>query len=162
MFGVIRKPRDPMLELLYNLERRMGRAFNEPFSAFDWTLPTEMAATAWTPAVDIFEEADVLRFVAELPGVKPENVKLTVEGNTLTIAGTKEQVAEEQAEKVHRYERVYGAFERTFTLPATVDAAKVKAQFENGVLNVVVPKLEKAKAQQIKVEIGKPEKALKG
>ena len=159
MFGVIRKPRDPMMDLLYNLERRMGRVFNEPFTGLEWN--PEIAAAAWTPAVDIFEEADVLRLVAELPGVKPEDVKLTIEANFLTIRGTKEQIAEEKAEKVHRYERVYGAFERSFTLPATVDAEKIKANYENGVLTVLVPKQEKAKAHQVKVEVGKPEKALK-
>jgi len=158
MFGVIRKPRDPMLDLLFNLERRMGRAFNEPFPGVEWA---PEIGTAWTPAVDIFEEPEVLRLVVELPGVKPEDVKLTVEGNLLTIKGTKEQVAEEKAEKVHRYERVYGAFERSFTLPATVEPEKIKAAYENGLLTVLVPKQEKAKAQQIKVEVGKPEKALK-
>lgn len=159
MFGVIRRQRDPMIDLLYNLERRMGRVFNEPFTALEWT--PEIAAAAWTPVVDIFEENEMLRFVVELPGVKPEDVKLTVEGNLLTIKGTKEQIAEEKAEKVHRYERQYGAFERSFTLPATVDAARVTAAYEHGVLTVLVPKLEKAKAQQIKVEIPKTEKALK-
>lgn len=159
MFGVIRRQRDPMLDLLYNLERRMGRAFNEPFAALEWT--PELAAAAWTPVVDIFEENEILRFVVELPGVKPEDVKLTVEDNILTIKGTKEQVAEEKAEKVHRYERQYGAFERTFTLPTTVDAAHITAAYEHGVLTVRVPKLEKAKAQLIKVEIPKAEKALK-
>lgn len=160
MFGVIRKPQDPMLELLYNLERRMGRMFNpETFAALD--MQPEFATAAWLPVVDIFEETELLRIVAELPGVKPEDVKVTVEANVLTIKGTKEQVPEVKAEKVHRYERVYGAFERTFTLPATVDAAKVKATFEQGLLTVIVPKLERAKAQQIKIEIGKPEKALK-
>lgn len=159
MFGVIRKPRDPMVELLYNLERRMGRMFNEPFNTLEWT--PEIATAAWTPVVDVFEDTAVLRFVAELPGVKPADVKLTVEGNLLTIRGTKEQVAEETAERVHRYERQYGAFERSFMLPATLDTAHIKAAYENGVLTVIVPKLEQAKAQEIKVESPKIEKALK-
>ena len=60
-----------------------------------------------------------MAIVAELPGVKPEHVKLSVEGNLLTVSGTKEQVAEEQTERTHRYERTYGSFERSFTLPAT-------------------------------------------
>ena len=142
MFGGTRKPvRDPMLELLYNLERRMGKIFNEPLALVDWQVP-ELASAAWVPVVDIFEEPDVIRIVAEVPGVKPENVRLSVEGNILTIQGTKEQVAEEKAEKVHRYERSYGAFERNFTLPATVDATAIKATYEHGVLTMVLPKLE--------------------
>lgn len=159
MFGMIRKPiRDPMLDLLYNLERRMGRVFNEPL-LFD--TPEVTAATAWTPVVDIFEEPEWLRIVAEVPGVKPEDVKIAVEGNTLTISGTKEQVAEEKAERVYRYERTYGTFERSFTLPATVDADHIKASYENGVLHLMLPKVEKAKPRLVKVEVTRPEKALK-
>jgi HSP20 family protein len=153
MFGVIRKTgRDPMLDLLYTLERRMGRTLNEPLAGFDWQLG-DVATAAWTPVVDIFEEPELVRIVAEVPGVKPEDVQILVEGNVLTIQGTKEQVAERKAEKVHRYERTYGSFERSFTLPATVDAEHIKATYEMGVLTLVLPKVEKAKPRQIKVEI---------
>src|SRR5207249_2572196 len=82
--------------------RRMGRTFNgELLRASEWPVP-EAATTAWLPLVDIFEEPDVIRLVAEVPGVRPEDVKISVEGNLLTITGTKEQVAQEKAEKVHR------------------------------------------------------------
>ena len=153
MFGIIRKSsRDPMLDLLYTLERRMGRAINDPLASFDWQLG-EAATAAWTPVVDIFEEPEFVRIVAEVPGVKPEDVKILVEANVLTIQGTKEQVAEQKAEKVHRYERIYGSFERSFTLPASVDAEHIKATYDMGVLTLVLPKVEKAKPRQIKVEI---------
>ena len=150
--------RDPMLDLLYQLERRTGRIFNEPFRTFEWPVP-EAATAAWLPLVDIFEEPDVIRLVAEVPGVKPEDVKISVEGNLLTIRGTKEQAAEEKAEKVHRYERTYGAFERTFRLSASIDPNKIKATYNLGVLTITVPKAETAKARLIKVEVT-PEKAL--
>ena len=159
MFGVTKPVRDPMLDLLYQLERRMGRVFTEPFHVFDWT-PVESAAGVWTPLVDIFEENEIIRLVAEIPGVKPEDVKISVEGNLLTIKGTKEQVAEDRAEKVHRYERAYGAFERTFTLPATVAPEKIKATYAEGVLTIALPKVEAAKPHLIKVELA-PQKALK-
>ncbi len=160
MLGITRRPmRDPMLDLMYNLERRMGKIFNEPFTYTDWATP-ELPTATWVPVVDIFEEADHLRIVAEIPGVKPENVKIAVEDNVLTIQGTKEQVAEEKTEKVHRYERTYGAFERSFTLPGTVNAEAIKANYEHGLLTLTLPKLEKAKARQIKVDIT-PTKALK-
>ena len=150
-----------MLDLLYRLERRMGRSiFNEPFGLFDWTVP-EATAAAWMPLVDIFEEPEFIRLVAEVPGVKPENVNISVEGNVLTIKGTKEQAAEEKAEKVHRYERTYGAFERVFTLPATVDPNKIKATYEHGLLTVLLPKVETAKPHLIKVEVATSPKALK-
>lgn len=160
MFGIIRKPiRDPWLDLLYTLERRMGRGFNEPIGGFDWPLG-EISTAAWMPVVDIFEQPEFLRIVAEVPGVKPEDVKILVEGNVLTIQGTKEQVAEQKTEKVHRYERTYGTFERSFTLPATVDPEQIKATYEMGLLTLTLPKVEKAKPRQVKVEIV-PEKKLK-
>lgn len=136
------------------LERRFNRFFNEALGNLDWEF-RDSAAAAWTPPVDIFEQADRIAIAAELPGVKPENVKLSVEGNLLTVSGTKEQVAEERTERVHRYERTYGSFERSFTLPATVDAAGIKANYEHGVLTVTLPKVEKAKPRQIAVEVSK-------
>ena len=150
--------RDPMLDLLYQLERRTGRILNEPFRAFEWPVP-EAATAAWLPLVDIFEESDVIRLAAEVPGVSPSDVKISVEGNLLTIKGTKEQVAEEKAEKVHRYERTYGAFERTFRLSASIDPNKIKATYNLGVLTITLPKAETAKPHLIKVEVT-PEKAL--
>lgn len=153
MFAMIRKPgRDPMLDLLETLERRMGRTLNVPVGGFDWQFG-DAATAAWTPVVDIFEEPEFVRIVAEVPGVKPADVKILVEANVLTIQGTKEQVAQEKAEKVHRYERTYGAFERSFTLPATVDAEHIKATYDMGVLTLLLPKVEKAKPRQIKIDI---------
>jgi len=163
MFSITTTKRDPMLDLLYRLEQRMGRFFNynEPFGFGNWNYyPETAAATEWMPLVDIFEEPEFIRLVAEIPGVKPEFVQISVEGNLLTIKGKKEQVAEEKAEKVHRYERTYGTFERTFTLPATVNPNKIKAVYEHGVLTVTLPKVEAAKPQLIKVEVAAPEKAL--
>jgi HSP20 family protein len=150
-----------MLDVLYQLQRRAGQNFNEPFRTYDWPLP-EATTGAWQPLVDIFEELDAIRLVAEVPGVRPEDVKISVEGNLLTIRGMKEQVAvaENKAEKVHRYERTYGAFERTFTLAASIDPNKIKANCTLGVLTIMLPKAEAAKPHLIKVEVT-PEKALK-
>ena len=157
MVGIM--ARDPMLDLLHQLEHRMGRTFNgELLRASEWPVPGA-ATTAWLPLVDIFEEPDVIRLVAEVPGVRPEDVKISVEGNLLTITGTKEQVAEEKAEKVHRYERTYGAFERTFRLSASIDPKKIKATYDLGVLTITLPKAETAKPHLIQVELT-PQKAL--
>jgi len=158
MFAITKPTRDPMFDLLYQLERRMGRIL-DPFTTFDWKVGDATTA-AWMPLVDIFEEPEYVRLVAELPGVKPEEVKIFVEGNLLTIKGNKEQIAEVKAEKVHRYERTYGAFERAFTLPATVRPEKIKAAYENGVLTITLPKVEAAKPHLIQVEVT-PLKALK-
>src|SRR6266566_2712883 len=142
MVGIM--TRDPMLDLLHQLEHRMGRTFNgEPLRASEWSVP-EAATTAWLPLVDIFEEPDIIRLVAEVPGVRPEDVK---------ISGTKAQVAEEKAEKVHRYERTYGAFERTFRLSASIDPKKIKATYDLGVLTITLPKAETAKPHLIEVEV---------
>jgi len=151
MVGMMK--RDQMQDLLYQLEHRMGRTFNEPFRGSEWTNPEPATGATWLPLVDIFEETDEIRLVAEVPGVKPEDVKISVEGNLLTIKGTKEQVAEEKAERVHRYERVYGAFERTFTLAASIDPSKIRATYNLGVLTITLPKAETAKPHLIKVEI---------
>src|SRR5438046_7627225 len=117
------------------------------------SLNGDSSEATWVPPVDIFEDAEGLRIIAEVPGVKPENVKISLENNVLTIHGTKEQVAEERTERVHRYERTYGTFERSFTLPTTVDANAIKATYEHGVLTVTLPKVEKAKPRQIDVQV---------
>ena len=149
--------RHPMLDLQYHLEHRMGRIFSEPLGTAEWSGPGAETA-AWLPVVDIYEEPDVVHLVAELPGVKPEDVTISVEGNRLTIKGTKEPLAE-KAEKVHRYERTYGAFAREFRLSVAIDSSMIKATYDLGVLTITLPKAETAKLHQIKVEVA-PEKGL--
>ena len=135
-------------------EQHINRLFNDVWGSPDWGFRDGTPAS-WTPTVDIFEQADGIRILAELPGVTPEDVKLSVEGNVLTLSGTKQQHAEERTERVHRHERTSGAFERTFTLPATVDADHINASYEHGVLTVTLPKVEQAKPRQIQVEVAK-------
>ena len=144
--------REPALADFVGLSNRLGRLLNDGLLGVDWQ-PRDGATTAWVPPVDIFEEDHAIRIMAEIPGVRLEDVKLTVENNVLTIHGTKQQVAEERTDRVHRYERTYGAFERSFTLPTTVDPNAIKATYENGVLTVTLPKVEKAKPRQIEVQV---------
>jgi len=140
-----------MIDLLYQLQRRTSQNFNEPFRTFDWSAP-EATTAAWQPVVDIFEEPDAIRLVAEVPGVRPDDVKISVEGNLLTVRGVKEQVAENKAEKVHRYERTYGAFERSFTLAASIDPNKIKATYALGVLTITLPKAETVKPRKVQIK----------
>jgi HSP20 family protein len=91
--------------------------------------------------------------VAEVPGVRPEDVKLSIENNLLTIRGEKKQQAEEKSERVHRYERSYGVFERTFSLPTTVDPERIAASYTNGILTVTIPKAERARPREIPVKV---------
>lgn len=139
-----------MLTINRNAGLPMHRFLSDVLGNGDWGFRSNTAA-AWLPPVDIFELADHIRILTELPGVKPDDVKLSVEGNVLTLSGTKQQEAEERTERVHRYERTYGTFERTFTLPTTIDANGIRATYEHGVLAVTLPKVEKAKPRQIQV-----------
>ena len=135
-----------------NDARRMDRLFNDVFSGFSFSdTATANGSAMWMPSVDILETKDALKVVAELPGVAPDQVKLTVEQGVLTLRGEKAQQFEETTEELHRYERSYGAFQRSFRLPATVDADRIDAKLENGVLTVLLPKAEEAKAKEIAV-----------
>jgi HSP20 family protein len=134
------------------LEHRITRFLNEALGGLDWQY-RDSAGASWVPPVDIFEQADAIRIMAEIPGVNPDELKVSLENNVLTIHGSKQQVAEERTERVHRYERTYGAFERSFTLPATVDASNIKATYERGVLTMTLPKVEKARPRQIQVQV---------
>jgi HSP20 family protein len=132
--------------------RRLNSALDEAFGSWPFQQDESGAITsAWQPAVDVFEDKDTVKIVAELPGVKPEDVKLSLENNVLTIRGEKKQEAEERTDRVHRYERSYGAFERAFVLPSTVDGEKISADYRNGVLTVAVPKAERARPREIPV-----------
>jgi HSP20 family protein len=125
---------------------------SDAFGGLDWQY-RDSAGASWVPPVDIFEDSNEIRIMAELPGVRPQDVKISLESNLLTIHGQKQQVAEERTERVHRYERTYGQFERTFTLPSSVDAGNIKAKYEHGVLTVTLPKVERAKPREIKVDV---------
>jgi HSP20 family protein len=128
------------------LNRLVDTAFNGWPQEGDATLNS-----SWAPACDIFEDKDGIKIVAEIPGVKTEDIRLSMENNTLTIRGEKKQIAEEKTERVHRYERSYGVFERSFSLPSTVDAERVQADYDNGLLTVTLPKIERAKPREIQV-----------
>lgn len=146
----------PAVPEMTSMARRLNRLIDEAFQAPQWSREEDGSLTsAWLPAVDVFEEKDAVRIMAELPGVKADEVKISLENNVLTIRGEKKQTAEERTERVHRYERCYGAFERSFTVPTTIDAEHIKAAYEDGVLTLTLPKVERAKPRQISVEVQK-------
>ena len=134
--------------------RRLNQMLDAAFTGWPFTAESpDLVTSAWVPPTDIFEDAEGIKIALELPGLKPEDVKLTIENDSLTIRGEKKQVAEEKTTKVHRYERSYGAFERSFTIPNTVDAERVGAKFDHGVLTVTLPKAERAKPREIPVKV---------
>lgn len=132
-------------------ETRLRRLFEEPFF--------ETETVGWMPSVDVTEEEDELMLTAELPGVAPEDVDIELEGNVLTIHGEKKREHEREETKGERkvrvWERSYGEFSRSFTLPTSVDPEKVAAEFENGVLMVHLPKSVEARGRRIEVEAKK-------
>ncbi|MGE0439948.1 MAG: Hsp20/alpha crystallin family protein [Gemmatimonadales bacterium] len=106
---------------------------------------------AWTPAVDVTEDAKSYQIALEIPGVRPADVKISLDGNRLIVQGDKKHEAEERNDRLHRFERRYGSFSRTFTLPDTVNGEAIEARAQDGVLVLVVPKTEKAQPRSIPV-----------
>ena len=111
-----------------------------------------LARGAWIPAVDIYEtaEKDVVVKV-DLPDVKKENIKITFENNVLSIEGQRELTSNVERDRFHRLERGHGQFRRSFTLPATVDASRVDANYTDGVLTVTLPRRHEAKPKSISI-----------
>jgi HSP20 family protein len=140
---------------LHTATNRLSRLFDEAFRSWPLTTSDNGALVGWMPPVDVLEAKDNLRIIAELPGVKGEDVKISLENNVLTIRGEKQQAAQESTERVHRYERCYGVFERSFQLPTTVDAEKIRAEYDSGVLTVTLPKVERARPREITVQVQK-------
>jgi HSP20 family protein len=131
------------------------RGFSSPlFNRWLRTAGENGTAIEWAPAADISETDKEYVVKAELPGVKREDVKVTLEGGVLTIQGERKYEKDDKGEKAHRIERFYGSFSRSFTLPDNADANSIRAESKDGVLSVHVPKLrtEKAKSVEIKVQ----------
>lgn len=132
--------------LLNQLQRELERSFEGTRAG------TDTAATAeWTPAVDIKEEVDRYILWADLPGVSPEHIDITMENGILTLKGDRSTEAKTQREGIKRVERVYGTFYRRFSLPDTADAEGISARCTNGVLEISIPK--KAARQPRKITV---------
>ena len=117
----------------------------------DWRMPA-LAEGAWAPVLDVDEREDAILVSVEVPGMKPEEIDLSVHGNLLTVSGEKKESAEKKEKGYYRSERRYGSFRRDITLPADVDAEKVDAVCRDGVLTITLPKVEHAKIKTIKVK----------
>jgi HSP20 family protein len=116
-------------------------------------LLSEPASRPWSPAVDIAETENELVLKADLPEVDPKAVEVQLENGTLTLKGERKFEEQKNGRGYHRIERAYGSFVRAFSLPDTVDAEKVKADYKAGVLTITLPKKEVAKPKSVKVEI---------
>lgn len=135
---------------LVNVQREIGRVFDGLFPEYE----NENAyVTNWAPRVDVSENKDAYMIKAELPGVDKSDVKITLHDNVLTVKGEKKQEKEEKDVNLHRVERSFGLFQRSFSLPQTVKSDKIDASFKDGVLVITLPKAEEAKPREIEVKV---------
>jgi HSP20 family protein len=138
--------RNPWSEL-DTLTNRLNQMFG------DFPSPTQSGT--WLPAVDVEETAEELVLTAELPGMTQQDIELEVENNILTLRGEKPEIRKEGEEKkYHLWERRFGSFQRSFTLPRTVNADSIEAEFVDGVLQVRLPKVAEAKSRRIAIKGG--------
>jgi HSP20 family protein len=140
---------------LVTLQDRMNRIFDDAFRGNRGTQDDWALGGSWAPSVDIYEHNGNLVLKAELPGIDPKDVDVRVENNVLTLRGERKLDNEVKQESYHRVERTYGSFSRSFTLPNVVDTDKIKAEFKDGLLQLVLPKKEEAKPKQITINVGK-------
>jgi HSP20 family protein len=141
----------PLWDEVSAARREMDRLFDRVLGS------TGTASALWAPPVDVRELDDEIQVCVELPGIRPDDVSVTVENGMLTISGEKRQEVEEGKDEgtYHLVERRYGRFERGFSLPRSVNGDQVRAEFEHGVLTVHLPKAPEAKPRRVKVDIGK-------
>lgn len=138
---------DPFRDL-FTLQDQLLRAIEPGYRR----APEPSYTSAWTPAVDVFEDKEAIVLKLDLPEVNSKDVEIQVEGNTLTVRGERKLERSEERENYHRIERVFGAFSRTFTLPTTVSADQIQAESKDGVLRIVLPKKAETKARTIPVQ----------
>src|SRR6202049_4127201 len=141
---------DPYREFS-SVQDRLNRLFNASFSE---GRDESLATSNFAPAVDVYEDEHNVTLKIEVPGINEKDIDVRIEKNTLTVHGERKIEKEEKEENYRRVERQYGSFTRTFNLPPTVDAEKVQADYDKGVLKITLPKKAEAKPKQIKVNLG--------
>jgi HSP20 family protein len=134
---------------MLSIQREMNRLFDSAFRNDD----APAGLSLWSPAVDVFERDSEYEVRMELPGVRKDDVKITIENNVLTIRGEKKQLSSEEEKGYRRIERAFGAFQRSFSLPTTVRAEKIEATVADGVLTVKLPKADEARPKEIEVRV---------
>jgi HSP20 family protein len=150
---------DPFQELNL-ITDRMNRLFQDSFGAAG--REDALTTASFVPPVDIYEDEQNIVLKLEVPGIEQKDIDVRLENNTLTVRGERKFEKEEKEENFHRVERRYGSFYRAFTLPNTVDAENVNAEYENGVLKIKLAKKAEAKPKQIKVNVGQKTLESKG
>jgi HSP20 family protein len=142
-------PSDPAaMDRVALMRAEMNRVFESTFGSFPRS-PAPLSR--WNPPVDVYQDKDLFTVIVELPGLKKEEIEISLHDDTLAISG--ERKREESGEQEFLTERSYGKFQRSLTLPTAVDAEKVKASYKDGLLQVVLPKAEEAKSKQIEIDV---------
>ena len=134
---------------LDRIQDEINRIFEDPFSL---ATPSTGFFEGWAPSIDIYEDKDKVTIKAEVPGMKKEDIQITVNGNTLTISGERKHEERKKEGETFREERFFGRFQRSITLPAPVDPNRIQATYKDGVLTIECPKTEEAKPKQIQVK----------
>jgi HSP20 family protein len=134
---------------LTNLRDEIDRLFETPLSEL---AHSSQLLSGWTPAFDVYEDKDNVYVRAELPGMRKEDIDLSLHNGSLSISGERKQDKHDEAE-VYRSERFFGRFQRTIMLPTQVAVDRIKAQYKDGILNVTLPKAEEAKPKHIDVSV---------
>jgi HSP20 family protein len=142
---------DPFVEL-EDVSKQLNRIFGR-FPARTEPVREVLATADWAPSVDITETDTAYLIKGEIPGVNKEDVKVNIENGLLTMSGERRQEKEEKGKKLHRIERSYGSFMRSFRLPDNIDEAAVKAEFKDGMLNVTLPKTTQPRNRAISVNV---------
>ena len=137
----------PTLDRWSNLRDELNSLFNLPFLA---NVNRQDLFSGWSPALDLYQNSDNLIAVVELPGMRKEDIEISLHDGTLTIAGERKS-SFSNGERAERSERYVGSFRRSITLPARVDSNKVSATYRDGILTVTLPKAEEAKPKRIQV-----------
>jgi len=143
---------DPFRDLS-SLQDRIDRMFQDTLGRARGGFDEALEGSTWAPAVDILETTDQIVLRADLPGLDPKDVEIQVQNGTLTLRGERKFESDVKEDNFRRVERVYGSFVRSFSLPQTVDAEKVEAEYRSGVLELKLPKRPEAKPKQIKVAV---------
>ena len=133
-----------------SLRDEVNRLFDDFFTGGFLTTP---AKTQWVPALDVSETDTQVIVKAEVPGMDAKDIDVSLTGDTLTIKGEKKEESSTQEQNYYRMERRYGSFQRVLSLPASVDPAKVTAEYKNGVLSIKMERKEHAKARNIQVKV---------
>jgi HSP20 family protein len=134
----------------------MERLFDEMLGHGMWRTSEESPLRgSWVPAINILEREDAVVITADLPGLEAEDVEITVEEGTLSICGERKLDEAAEGETFHRVERLYGRFERSFTLPNSVDVEKIEARSANGEMVLTLPKREESKPRSVKIQVAK-------